>query len=106
MSQLPDTKQILGQGINMGGGSGQDQEVKDIFSGVSGGGSTSTDLFGGSNSSKPPSNPDGDVFSFLNGAGGRGGASDPFGGSSAKSDPFGASANSDPFASTKSDPFA
>lgn len=59
----------------------------------------SSDIFG----NKPSTNNnDGDIMDFLNGIGGGGG------GTSATSDPFGNSQNkpADPFASTKSDPFA
>ena len=79
LPQLPETPQVLGQGVNMGGTSA-DAEVKDLFAGVSGGGGQ--DLF----SSTPAPSKDGDLFAFLGGGGASHGSSattsaDPFGGS-------------------------
>jgi len=79
LPQLPETPQVLGQGVNMGGTSA-DAEVKDLFAGVSGGGGQ--DLF----SSTPAPSKDGDLFAFLGGGGAPHGSSattsaDPFGGS-------------------------
>ena len=108
MPQLPENKVALGQGINMGSAEKHiDQEVKDIFSGVAGGGSKASaanDIFGNSNKS---TGKDGDMFAFFNEAGGATAAAstDPFG--SSKTDPFGSSKPVDPFGSAKpADPFA
>ena len=82
LPQLPETAQVLGQGVNMGGAA-QDAEVRDLFAGGSGGGG-GQDLFG--SSSTPAPSKDGDLFAFLGG-----GAASQTSSATTSADPFGSS---------------